>query len=691
MHWPTRFLPALLIAAAVLFAGCGRQSPPAHWAQSGFVLNVPKDAEGFVALYQPAQSWREISAALSPLLNDTAARESWARTPAGRLLQPFLATPAAAEWSAAMQQAADEEVFVMFGQGTAAQMASLQQVKRLFEAARLRNLFTPAAPVEMQMPDAVPEETSPDDLPQAAFNEVIVPLPPAMEEALQRFVREFAIPPVLLGAKLRPDAALPALLEKWAAGLPDKIQRDKITIAPHGEFTRVRLPLALVIPRESAVRARDMLAANIGDPYTATYIVRDLLAKTTIVCFGRIGPYFVISAGTHDSLPALAADPANSLAASPLMSRLAPGTGTRLAALFYADPIMVSLAATPPPFGEYLDAALESALEFAPADRIRPLREAAAPLRLQAEELLRPRISAAAGTISATDTTWRAEMFGGSFAPRLAMENATPLLPADPALAIVWTERWEKDYASKLLRLAASAAKFAGDWFDALGPVFLDESQLTRERAIVALMQPVGGTQSDEAAQLLCSGLGRDTAFALAHGDALLPKAAIAADVENRTDLAAAWSALVSGPTSPRWPAPEPEQLAGGGALYAFPLPLGDPDLSPSLAIDDNLWILGTSAPFARFLATLPREAKRDPSVQSVVIRTAPIAAFAGKWASSSQGEATLPAFVGGFMPQDPKTLAAAAEVLRIPRLFEYSARWENDTLHRVFELSPAP
>lgn len=602
-----------------------------------------------------------------------------------------MTSPAAAEWSPALREACADEVFVMLGQGTAAQLASLQQVKRLFEAARLRNLFTPAAPVEMQIPDAVADEAKPDDLPQAAFTEVIVPLPPAMEEALQRFVREFAIPPILLGTKLRTDAALPALLEKWAAGLPEKIQRDKITIAPHGEFTRVRLPLALVIPRESAVRARDILAANIGDPYTATYIVRDLLAKTTIVCFGRIGPYFVISAGTNDGLPALAADPADSLTAAPLMTRLTRGAESRPAALFYADPIMVSLAATPPPIGEYLDAALESALEFAPADRIRPLREAAAPLRLQAEELFHPRISATAGAVCATTNGWHAEMFGGSLAPRLAMENAAPLLPADPGLALVWNERWEKDYAAKLVRFAASTAKFSDEWFDALGPVFLEENQLIRARAIFAVIQPAGTAQLEKASQLLCSGLGRDTALALSLGDAFFPQAAIAANVENRSNLAAAWAALESGPSSPRLPAPTAEQLPDAGALYAFPVPLVDPDLSPGLAIEKDLWVFGTSAPFMRSLVAMPEENRREASVQSVSVRTTPFASFAGKWANPSNGSTLLTSVVGTLLPRDPKTLAAAAEVLRTPRLFEYSARWEKDTLHRVFELSPAP
>lgn len=691
MHRPSRVLPSLLVAASVIVAGCGRQSPTAHRDQTGFILNVPQDAEAFLALYQPAKSWREISAAWSPVLKDATFKESLAHTPVWRLLEPALSTPNAAEWGAALQEACGEEVFVMLGQGTAAQLASLQQVKRLFEAARLRNLFTPAGPVEMQIPDAVAEQTDPNDLPQAAFTEVVSPLPPAMEEALQRFVREFTIPPVLIGAKLQPEAALPALLEKWAAGLPEKIQRDKVTVAPHGEFTRVRVPLALVIPRESALRARDILAATIGDPYTATYIVRDLLAKTTILCFGRIGPYFVISSGAPDSLPGLAAEPAKSLAERPLMSRLAPDAGSRLAALFYADPILVSLAATPPPVGEYLDAALESALEFAPADRIRPLREAAAPLRLQAEELFRPRISAAAGAVSATAAGWHAEMFGGSFAPRLAMENAAPLLPADPGLTLVWNERWENEYASKLLDFAVNTAKFAGDWFDALGPVFLDANDLVRARAILAILKSAGGNRLDQAARLLCSGLGRDTALAMSFGDTPLPKAALAANVENPQHLSSAWTALESGLSSPHPPAPAAEQLPEGGALYSFPLPLADPTFSPSLSVSKSLWVLGTSAPFVRSLATMPRETKSAASVQSVSIRTAPMAEFAAKRAESGQGDDSLSSVFGALLPRDPKTLAAAAEVLKTPRLFEYSATWDKDVLHRVAELSPAP
>jgi hypothetical protein len=319
-----------------------------------------------------------------------------------------------------------------------------------------------------------------------------------MQEALENFVRHAAIPPVVAGLKLAPDDnRLPALLEAWVERLPEKIPRDKFSAGEHGEFTRVRLPVLSFVPREAAVRARDILAANIGDPYAATYLIRDLMAKSTTLCFGRARGYFLVTVGLDDPREALAPDFADSLPANGVLDRVAPRLGPGQAALLYADPLIVSLAAAPPPVGEYLDAAMESALEFAPSDAIRSLRTAAAPLRGQAEELFRPRVAALGGVVRETEGRWSAELFGGSLAPRLALGNARPLLAADPRMAVIWTEHWEADYAARVARFAAGASAFAEEWLETLGPVFLETGARDRMGWLLGMLaaawRPLGG------------------------------------------------------------------------------------------------------------------------------------------------------------------------------------------------------
>jgi hypothetical protein len=183
----------------------------------------------------------------------------------------------------------------------------------------------------------------------------------------------------------------------------------------------------MLVPTNVAVRARDIIATNIGDVYAATYIVRDLLSKVTTLGFGWMHGHFVISIGTESGVPVLSDSPDRSLVGAPPVQRLEPLLGEGADILFYADPLVVSLAAAPPPVAEYLDAALEAALEFAPAPTIDPLRKAAGPLREQAAELFRPRFSAVSGVIRQKHESWQAELFGGSLAPRLALGNAAPL------------------------------------------------------------------------------------------------------------------------------------------------------------------------------------------------------------------------------------------------------------------------
>ncbi len=697
------------LAALCLLGGCRPASDPASpetWDNAGFLRHAPADTEGFLSVRRPASLAAALAPAWRPLLADPAARESWLRTPHGRILDVFLeAPPAAPLWTALTEAAQGEDMFLLLGPGTAAQLASLQQVKRLFEAARLRNLFTPlpTGAVDFDIEPAPPTGELPDDLAAAAFTEVIVPLPPAMEEALENFVRDAAIPPLLLGAKLPRGATLPDVLQAWVDGLPEQIPRDRLNIEPHGTFTRARVPVTLLVPTKAAVRARDILAANLGDPYRATYIIRDLLAKTTVLTFGRVHGYFVVSIGTEQGLPAIAADPDASLAAHPQFTRLAPLATREPFALFHADPLIVSLAASPPPVNEYLDAALESALEFAPAARVRPLQKAVASLRRQAVELFHQQVDAATGVLVRDDNTWRAEVLGGSLAPRLATNNATPLLGEEENPALLWTEHWREDYVTRLLRFAEELADFSADWVDALGPVFLDSGAESHLNLLLRLLRTPEDLIDENSAGLAREAFDRRLALAVnldgtapgppflpeAAARAPLPRLAVAAGLSDRPALARLGENFRA--ATPNLPPPLETNLPDGGINYGFPVPLAGPDFGLNLTVDDRLVILGTSAPFNAAVATWTAPAAATPSVQSARLLTAPFANFATGWSDALREDPTLAELTAGLLPRDSATLDAAAAVLRTPRIFRYEAAWDGDTLRRVFELSPAP
>lgn len=687
-------------------AGCGpRRASEAQWQDGGFISHVPADAEGFISLHRPALRWHEMLPVWAPLLSDPAVKESWLDTPWGLMADAFATAPQASALGAALTEAGEDEVFIVLGRGTAAQLAAVQQVKRLFAAARLRNLFTPAPPAT---PPAAEEEPAQDDhaesLEEAAFTDVAVPLPPAMEAALQKFVRNASVPPLLIGAKLPEDGGkLHALLGAWVDGLPASIPRDIFEFAPHGKFTRVRVPVALLVPRTAALRARDLLAAQIGDPYSATRIVRELLSKPATVSFGRARGYFLIAADSGDAVPTLAADFDESLAAAPAMAHAARLQGPEAAVTFFADALLVGLSASPPPVDEYLDAALESALEFAPAAKIAPLRDAAGPLRKQAAGLFKPRVASASGVLRQEPDGWRAEVFGGSFAPRLASDNAAALLQPDPSVALLWTERWEQGYTGRLVQFAAGLAKFSADWTEILGPVFLDEKSLVRTEALHSVIQKLILHPDKIDAASWDKAFGQDRALVArldgvmpgppllpgAASEARLPRVAVACGLRDRTALARIWEKI--NPASPdgRWPAPVETALPGGGVCYEYPVPLAGPDLTPSATITDKRWIFGTSAPFTQMIAGSEQPASGNSSIQAVHLDTAPVAAFALAWAGALEKDPSLAKLTWGILPSDPRTLRAVASMLSQPRTFRYEARWEREVLHRVFELAP--
>lgn len=704
---------AVLLAALLLAAGCGRKETPAagedaagdKWAAFPFLRRSPDNTEAFVALRRPAEVWSEIASTWAPLLSDPGML-AWAQgTAPGRLATAFLEAPRTPPLLAALSTAMEHEVFIACGPGTGSQLAALQQIKRLFDAARLRNLFTPLPTEAVPPEEVVPLEELPEDLGSSAFTEVIVPLAPAMQETLEKFVREAAIPPLLIGAKIPPDSPLPALLQEWVDSLPEQIPRDRVEAGEHGQFTRVRLPVTMLVPSNVAVRARDLLATNIGDVYAATYIVRDVLSKVTTLGFGRMHGYFIVSVGPESGLPELAADPAQSLAASPAMQRLEPLLGPEDAAVFYADRLVVSLAAAPPPVAEYLDAAVESALEFAPAETIEPLRAQAAPLRAQAEELFRPRTTEVSGLVQKTGSQWRAELFGGSFAPRLASGNAAPLIAPGADVDILWTENWQEGYAQRMLDFAAGVAAFAADWTEALGPVFLEEErQATVDTAIRLIGAPVRELK-DKTGTLLQNALGPQVAMAVsfdgampppplmpaAAAEAVLPRVALGAVLRDREALARGWDELTGGRGSSGWPRPVSSTEPDGAVTYEYPLPLGGPDLGAAVTIEGRRWLLGNSRAFNMRVASLPAPAAGTTAVQTIEFSTAPLATLTATWARAMESDPSLAGFSGGMLPQNPRSLAAVAEVLKIPRRFHYEARWENDVLHRVLALTPAP
>lgn len=700
---PRSFLPWLVLLFPL--SACHRgPAPAARWDEISSARLAPADTEGFFALRRGGSHWAEMAPAWQELLADRALRASWSRTPWGRILeaaQPDTQSPAL---DSILAEISAEETFMILGPGTATQLSAIQQVKRLFEAARLRNLFTPPPP------PGAPEDTIeslPESLEDAAFTEVIVPLPPAMEAALQHFVENAKVPPVLLGARIPEDGILPGLLAKWVENLPPQVPRDTFDLNGEGPFVRARVLVANLVPKAAAVRARDLLGAAIGDPYNATFMIRGLLAKTTTVSFGRARGYFLVSIGFPDGVPVMATGHDDSLAATSDMQRVAGFLGPEVAAIFHADALITGLAAAPPPVGEHLDAALESALEFAPARRIQPLREAANTLRTRAEELFNPRISATTGIIRHEKSRWSAEIFGGSLAPRLASENGRPILNADPAFALVWTENWEEGYARRLLEFSGRLAAFSTDWLDALGPDFLDSAQSGKAGAIFRVLQGPAAQLDRVGPDLWDKAFGSEVGLALdlagaAPGPPLfpkeagatpLPRVAIAAELRDPGALREIWR-LLSIPdaenTIASWPPPTEHSIPAGGIAYEYPLPFGGPDLGLASVLQKGRWILSTSAPFAGLVASKGEDG-RTRAVQSVRIETAPFAEFASAWADAIEEEPGVASWTGGFMPSDPGTLRVLSNLLHQPRRFRYDARWEKETLHRTLELAPIP
>lgn len=649
MFFRHRFF-ALLAVGLLLPAACRRNMPEAPkddaWTHAGFVSQVPADAEAFLLLHKPREIFTELSQLLTPATNDPALRKLWQKSPWWQIAAEFHQAPAAAPLWPALQEAVQHEFFVVLGTGAAAQLSDTQQIARFFAAARLRNLFTPGAEMMTDL-DPVPLEPT-EDWSEAAFTEVMTPLPPAMEEALEKFVRNAAVPPLMLGAKIPDDSLLPTTVRTWMASLPPQIPRDVVAFPPHGDFTRVRIPLSLLVPSSAAVKTRDILAAQIGDPYRASHIVRQLLSSTTVIASGRIGEYFVVTAGTDDGRPLLAANPARSLAAVPIVQNLQPWQGANTAALVYAAEPLVRQASRPPPLHEYLDAAMESAYEFAPSDRIKPLQTDAAELRRQIYHLFTPHVAPLAAALLREDRTWTWQSFGGSLSSRFARKNATPVFSTAAPVPVVWNENWQPEYAGQFLNFIGGVTNFISTWVEALRGVFPEQS------AISALPQlPVTPETAIWINEAISPQFGL---VANTNGADALPSFAIAAAVRDSD----AWS---SG--APAWLSGT--MLVNDRALFALP-----PTYAP------------TAATFASSEGSFA-------GVQFVRMETAPLADSLSAWSAFLRTDSNHLTTVSDHWLVDPEAIDSLATLLRTPRRITAATFWEEEILRRTFTLEPTP
>lgn len=641
---------ALLALGLLLPAACRRNTPdvPAvdTWTHAGFLAQVPADAEAFLLFQQPREIFAELSRLLTPATNDPALRTVWQNSPWWPIAAEFHRAPAAAPLWPAWQDAAHHEFFVVLGTGAAAQLSDAQKIVRFFAAARLRNLFTPGAEIMTDL-EPVPLEPA-ENWSEAAFTEVMTPLPPAMEEALEKFVRDAAVPPLMLAAKISDTSPLPTTVRTWMESLPPQIPRDEVTFPPHGNFSRVRIPLSLLVPSSAAIKARDILAAQIGDPYRASHIVRQLLSSPCVISCGRIGEYFVVTAGTEDGRPLLASEPERSLTTLPIVQQIQPWHGASTAALLYAAEPLVRQTSRPPPLHEYLDAAMESAYEFAPADRIKPLQSAAADLRRQIDHLFNPHIAPLAAALLRDNRTWTWQSFGGSLAPRFARENATPVFSTAAPAPVVWNENWQPGYAGHFLNFIDGLTHFISAWVEALRGVFPEPLAFSGLPQLPVTPETLIWINEAISPQFgLVAAARRNDAF---------PEFAVAAAVGDADSWNASTPALLRGAT-----------LINDRALFAFP------------------------STYAATAANFVSSEGSSPGVQLMRMDTALLADSLSAWSAQLRSSPDNMTNLSDHWLFEPEAIDSLAAMFRTPRRITAATFWEDKMLRRTLTLEPTP
>ncbi len=577
--------------------------------QYGFVAMLPKDVDGFTALYNLREVWTAFAKskwaaefmALEPIKQNPQfqqALQQW-NSPQGEKTRSLLASIIGVEY-AIVEPAG-------FGGKVKPLMAAYEKLigtyfQRAFMAGLSGKPMTPAQTQQM-FRDAAPEL-----LPAFAKCD----LPPML----------FVVKAVK--SKTDVDEAFKSLTAMIGVQLPPAFEAGTFKVADKYDFQSLRVSAKKLVPAQAEQQLKELL----GDEAKAKEAMALITAKNAELAWGWVGDYFVLSLGPDHSHVKFATSPADSALSIPAVAaRAAQYAPKNPNALSYASKTLFENMVSKISFVTEFNAVTEELGGILKADQIEGMRNDVKNLESKAQALFTPQYDDAVG-VGYIENGLHSEVYGGSRFPMLdAKWPLTFANLASPSTFLLLNGRSSAS-SSKITDFIEDTAITGWGWYEKYGRTMLPEGNRQGATMVEMLALPMV-KQLWNSSRTLGKALGHETAGVfdlngtmpklpdmpafLAEGK--IPRLAWVAELRDRAGVSEAWkgfSSLIKQltalmPQGPEAAVPEPQMKKEGDTeIHFIPLPLPTDDLLPHIAITKDRWIISTSPSLSKELTAKP-------------------------------------------------------------------------------------
>jgi hypothetical protein len=626
---PTQVLPAKFANALV-----SKEALSVY----GFAGQVPKEAEGYVSLYDGKK-----------LCSDFLASKAVVALLANPVVKQALANPSMTSALAQMRSGEHpvipllgaffgQESFVFLAPGSAQRLMGLQQLQREKQAADIETLLAGKGfPAQQQRNNAY-------------------------FKLLQEHGDLLQIPPMVIGGKVGSQkAAFGQQLAALEKQLPAGVEIGSFDLSGNPGFKSLVFNASKLVPAPQQENLKKAIAANIQDAKAAEDICKSLLNRKVEIAYGFAGDYLLISIGDDHSHLKLAPSFSESLLARPELAVAAQYAKKPLVSLSWSDQAICALG-------------LPNYKVSAFYGKLRPQIEAAVPgldSKKLGEDLARlddkgtkifPSAADAMVAITFRDHGLCSETFGGIKPFGFIGAHALKFSAAPTESTFFWLDA-QRDPAA-----AAATWDYAEDlvstgynWFVNYGVPKLPDQQrmgfgMFQNVALPKLVEFYKITKDQYAKSLgnegaLVVDLGGEMPQVpmlppdlLAKGKA--PRLGIMREVQDRKLLAQSWDSYFKMARDIAMMVPQTAQMPGGLpgpkqettdgitlSYYPLPMPLGD--LLPTVATTDHTLVMSTSQKLSIDLtkaALKPAAASQKNLALDLRLNTKAACDFADAW-----------------------------------------------------------
>ncbi|MGI9242727.1 MAG: hypothetical protein ACR2RV_18160 [Verrucomicrobiales bacterium] len=650
----------------------------------GFLSRMPASTEGAFGV-------RNLSDAVAGILGSNTFKR--AMTMAQQMGGDSLDVQQVQMVQAMIDQYVGKEMFMIFSQGTAAQVERIQLISEMLNE------------INMRSAGAALGQGAGGDTMQAMQLQIRASLTDPDSE-LSTALEEFEFPPVIMGTKVSDGAdEVVAQLDAVGAELPPIFTASKIDVGG-GKFTSWKLNLQDVFDEGAKASLNEFLQDEAASERVAEIIRK----KTVEFCFGVIDNYLVFSLGSDHGHLKFESAPEKSILAAKAFGFSDQFLDKPLFTYGFLSKSMLAGGMKPGQIQSMADAfAAGIGGGGAAAKKLGTLLQKMAG---QAEKLAERGSQTFVG-LTYMDEGIRGESIGGYTTETVdskAVSQFANAAPADAAMVIssVSNSAYRDESIAMMETMFEGVEVGVEVWSESSGDSSAREQFGQMKEMFGANLGNVWGILKGD----FLDGLGSQSGMIVdlkggmpkgipglpnvLQNEGKVPRIALMADVADREKLAAAWEALVPELNEAflKIPGQEagsefqlPDTISSDGdglTTHFFSLPFLTNDFLPSLSLNDEMFLMSTSKLFAQDLAAGSKEG--DGSIRGTYIKMnlAELHRFSEEWL------ALVSANAAQIFPEEAQADEFRAAEAQIRQVLEFTKGIHGVTFNRYQEDSGA-